>query len=169
MIQFIKRNFNYLIFSFFFISINSWLIEILFSLIFRSKFVLPGTLSGPWCPIYGGTFILILLLVRKKDPVIYNFIKIFIIASIMEYVISYISGEIFNNVIWDYNQVPFNINGRICLYMSLVFAIMGSISIYYIDPFIRRIYILLGSKIKTINIFFITLFILDILLNIFLI
>ncbi len=167
MSKFIKRNFEYIIFSFYFVSICSWFIEILFSLIFRSKFVLPGTLSGPWCPVYGTTFIALLLFVNKRDNKIYNFVKILVIATIIEYLASYISGEIFNNVIWDYTGRFLNINGRVCLGMSFIFAIMGYLMMYYIEPALRRIYISLGDKAKMINIILVSCFLLDIFINIF--
>lgn len=166
-IKFVKRYFEYLIFSFFSVSICAWLIEIIYSLILRFKFVLPGTLTGPWCPIYGSTFILLLLFVENKDNRIYNFIKIFIIATIIEYISSYISDEIFNNVIWDYSNKFLNINGRVCLEMSLIFAIGGYFLMYYIEPLIRRIYLRLDRKIKVINNIFISVFLLDIFVNIF--
>lgn len=167
MMKFIKKNWEYVIFSFFFVSISCWFIEILFSLIFRSKLVLPGTLSGPWCPVYGTTFLALLLFVSKKDDRIYNFVKIFVIATIVEYLASYISGEIFNNVIWDYTGRFLNINGRVCLDMSLIFAIMGYLMMYYIEPVLRRIYIMLGDKAKMLDIILVSCFLLDIFINIF--
>ena len=48
-----KKGFCYYLYVFFSISIFAWLLEILYSLIFRSKLVSPGVLIGPWCPIYG--------------------------------------------------------------------------------------------------------------------
>lgn len=167
MIKFIKRNLEYIIFSFFCVSISAWFLEIVYSLITRNKFVLPGTLTGPWCPVYGTTFLVVLLLMNKKDNCIYNFIKIFLIATFIEYSASFISGEIFNNVIWDYSNRFININGRVCLEMSLIFGILGYIMMYTIEPWLRRKYIYLGNKIKIINIAFISLFLLDIFVNIF--
>lgn len=167
MSKFIKRNWEYIVFSFYFVSICSWFIEILYSLIFRFKFVLPGTLSGPWCPVYGTTFIALLLFVNKKDSKVYNFVKIFVIATIIEYLASYISGEIFNNVIWDYTGKFLNINGRVCLGMSLIFAVMGYVMMYYIEPTLRRIYIMLGNKAKIFNVILVICFLLDIFINIF--
>ena len=117
--KFINRYWEYMIFSFFCISISAWFLEIIFSLVVRGKLVSPGTLSGPWCPVYGTTFLFLLLLIEKKDSPIYNFVKIFVIASIVEYLASFISGEIFHNVIWDYSGRFLNINGRICFYYSI--------------------------------------------------
>lgn len=167
MIKFIKRYYGYIIFSFFSISIGAWFLEMLFSLIVRSKFVLPGTLSGPWCQIYGVTFILLLLFLKKKDNVLYNFVKIFLIATVVEYISSFISGEIFHNVIWDYSGYFLNINGRVCFGMSFLFALLGSFMMYFIEPWLRRLYIKLGGVIKVFNIVCTILFISDIIVNIF--
>ena len=93
--------------------------------------------------------------------------KIFVIATIVEYLASYISGEIFNNVIWDYTGRFLNINGRVCLGMSLIFAIMGYLMMYYIEPVLRRIYIMLGDKAKMLDIILVSCFLLDIFINIF--
>lgn len=167
-IKFIKRYWEYLIFSFFFVSIGAWFLEILYSLIVRSKFVLPGgTLTGPWCPVYGITFLVALLFVNKKDNRIYNFIKIFLLATIVEYLASFISGEIFHNVIWDYSNRFMNINGRVCFEMSFLFGILGYFMMYTIEPWLRRVYIGLGNKVKVINSIFVLSFLLDIFINIF--
>lgn len=167
MIKFVFRYWRYIIFSFFISSIGSWFLEILYSLVIRKKFVLPGTLLGPWCPVYGTTFLFLLLLIDKKDKHLYNFLKIMLIATIIEYTASFISGEIFHNVIWDYRDCFMNINGRVCLGMSFLFGILGYIMVYYLEPLIRRLYIRLKPKISIINIIFIGLFLLDILINIF--
>ena len=165
--KFINRYWEYMIFSFFCISISAWFLEIIFSLVVRGKLVSPGTLSGPWCPVYGTTFLFLLLLIEKKDSPIYNFVKIFVIASIAEYLASFISGEIFHNVIWDYSGRFLNINGRICLGMSFSFGLLGFIMMYRIEPWLRRIYIRFQERIKIINIIFVSMFFLDIFINIF--
>ena len=167
MIKFIKRHWDYLIFSFFCVSIAAWFLEILYSLVIRCKFVLPGTLAGPWCPVYGTTFLALLLFVQKKDNPVYNFVKILVIASIVEYLASFISGEIYHHVIWDYSDRFMNINGRICLGMSFLFTILGYIMIYYLEPWLRRIYVNLGRKVSKINLVFISCFLFDIFINIF--
>lgn len=165
--KFIYRYWKYIIFSFFVVSIGAWLLEILYSLVVRAKFVLPGTLSGPWCPVYGTTFLMLLLFIKRKDNPVCNFIKIFVIASIVEYLASFISDEIFHNVIWDYSHRFVNINGRVCFGMSFLFGILGYLMMYYVEPWVRRIFLFLDCKITVINFLFVTLFLLDILINIF--
>lgn len=102
-----------------------------------------GFLYGPICPIYGITFIIILIL--HENVVLWNnkdihsifvvFIISFISIAIIEYVTSYILEKIFNAVWWDYSDLPLNINGRICLPVSLFFGLAGIIIYYIIVPF----------------------------------
>lgn len=165
--KFIKRNYNYLLFSFFFISIIAWFLEMGYSLVIRNKFVLPGAWFGPYCPIYGLTFLLLLAVFRKKDNIIFNILKIAITVTVMEYVISYISGEIFNNVIWNYSNKLLNLNGRVCLEMSTIFTIMGTVMMYIFEPTTRRIYIKFERYIKYTNIILSIGMILDIIITLF--
>lgn len=161
--KFIKRNYNYLIFTFFFVSIMCWFLEIGYSLIVRDKFVLPGVWYGPYCPIYGLCFVVLLLVVKKKDNFILNIVKTFIIATVIEYSISFISDKFFNDIIWDYSNRFLNINGRVCLDMSLMFTVLGLIMIYVIEPITDKIYKNFKDYIKYTNIVFAIGFICDVL------
>ena len=165
MLKFIKKYKDYLVFSFFSLSIMCWLLEMLYSVIFRFKFVLPGAWFGPYCPIYGLSFVLLLLFINKKNSFVLNFVKIFLLVSIVEYIISYISSEVFNNVIWDYSNDFLNINGRICLEMSLSFTLLGVFYVYVIDPILRRFYIKSSDKFRFLNRFLIIIFCVDILVK----
>lgn len=167
MIKFIKREYEYLIFSFFIVSFTCWFIEILYSLVKRGILVFPGSMLGPCLPIYGTTFVLLVLLINKKDKIYINIIKTFLIAVIIEYIASLISDKVFNHIIWDYSNCFMNINGRVCLEMSLLFTIFGIITIYLIEPVLRRVYLKYKFYIKPFNITLIIVFILDIIINTF--
>ncbi len=167
MIKFWKRYWQYIIFSFFCVSISAWFLEILYSLILRHRFVLPGTLLGPWCPVYGTAFLALLFFLHPKDHKIYNFMKTFVIVMIVEYLASFLSDRIFHHIIWDYHHYFFNIHGRVCLEMTLLFAIMGYLMMYFVEPILRRISIQLGNRLKIIDMVFVSLFLFDILINIF--
>ena len=135
-----KKKVCYCLFIFFSISFLAWLFEIIYSLIFRSKLVIPGVLIGPLCPIYGTCGLLFYLLAKKEDPLVYNFIKLFLSAAFIEYFFSFVSEKIFNHVIWNYSSFPFNINGRICLHMTLLFTLIGLLFLYIIEPLFLKIY-----------------------------
>ena len=158
-----KKDYNYLIFTFFFISVLCWFVEIGYSLIARDKFVLPGVWYGPYCPIYGLCFIVLLLVIKRKDNFLLNIIKIFITATIIEYSISFISDKVFSDIIWNYSNKFLNINGRVCLDMSLMFTVLGLFMIYIIEPITDKIYKSFKDYIKYTNIILMIGFILDII------
>lgn len=89
-------------------------------------------LRGPWCPLYGLGGILILLTLKPiKNNVILIYLIGVVIATITEYYVSLILEKIFKTRWWDYSNVKYNLNGRICLRNSLLFGIL-SIVLYYI-------------------------------------
>lgn len=160
-----KKEFNYLLFSFFLVSIFFWFIEILYSLIFRSTFVLPGAWYGPYCPIYGLAFVLMLLVFKKNGNFILNVLKIAVTVTVTEYVLSLISEKAFNRIIWDYSDKFLNLNGRICLEMSLLFTIAGILMMYLLVPVTEKIYNKFGKSAKYINIVLSIIMIIDMLVT----
>lgn len=160
-----KKNFNYILFSFFLTSIIFWFIEIIYSLIFRNRFVLPGVWYGPYCPIYGLTFVLLLFIFKKNGNFILNVIKIALTVSVMEYIISFISEKTFNNIIWNYSDKFLNLNGRICLEMSFAFTIAGVIMMYLFVPITEKIYNKFSGIIKYTNIILSIIMIIDMVIT----
>lgn len=143
-------------------SILGFIIEVIFAS--KKKFVNRGFLIGPYCPIYGTSIILIMIIFQKIQNPFLLFIMITIICSINEYLTSYIMEKLFKARWWCYSKKPYNINGRICLGNSFLFGIGGFILIKYIHPFISLIIFNLSNK--TINIFFYSLFLIFIVDNI---
>ncbi len=59
-----------------------------------------------------------------------------VVCAILEYFTSYIMEKLFHARWWDYSNMKFNINGRICLETIIPFGIAGLLIIYIINPFI---------------------------------
>lgn len=140
LIDYIKHNKEYIIFCFFIISALGWLLEMSYSLIFRNKLVYPGVLYGPWCPVYGITFVFLLLCINTSNHKVGNIIKIFLIVSFIEYFTSYLCEKLLHRLIWNYSKFPLNINDRICLHMSIIFAFFSYIGITYAEKPLRYLY-----------------------------
>lgn len=82
-------------------------------------------LIGPYCPIYGTTSLVMILLLKKyENDIVVLFFMGIVILSIIEYITSYIMEQIFNARWWDYSYRKFNINGRFCLINSLLFGLL---------------------------------------------
>ena len=115
-------------------SIIGFIIETIFGIL--TKGVLESRKSfiiGPFCSIYGlGAVIMILALQKFKKNNYTLFFGGFLVGSIIEYVVSLIGEAIFHVVWWDYSDMAFNINGRICVAFSMFWGILA---IYLITHF----------------------------------
>ena len=119
-------------------SIIGWLIECLYVTYREKRLALDrGFLLGPYCPIYGcGGVLAHLILGRYQGDPIVLFILAVVGASILEYVTSYILEKIFKARWWDYSEFRFNIEGRVCLEVALLFGLLGIVFVYIIDPYL---------------------------------
>lgn len=117
-------------------SVFGWIIETLFGLV--TKGVLESRRSSlytPVCCIYGiGAVIMILGLQSFKKNNYTLFAGGFIIGSIVEYAISVIGEFIFHIKWWDYSNMAFNINGRICIAFSFFWGILAIYLMSHFNP-----------------------------------
>ena len=148
-------------------SIIGWLLEVLLSLYEHKRFINRGFLIGPYCPIYGaGSVLLTLLLSNHEDNIIVLFILSMVICAILEYFASYILEKIFKLRWWDYTDMKYNINGRICLETMLVFGFFGVILIKITNPFFLNILNHFNSNtLAIIAIILMSIFIIDIIIS----
>lgn len=121
---------------FFIYSVIGWIMEIGLCLFNEKKIKNRGFLLGPYCPIYGcGCLLLTFFLSKYENDILVLFGLSIIICSVLEYVTSWIMEKLFKMRWWDYTQMKFNINGRICLETMVPFAVLGVIIIKYTNPF----------------------------------
>ncbi len=110
-------------------------------------FINRGFLFGPWLPIYGiGFFIILgifrLLKIKKPIPV---FIIGAVIATTAELIASYIIDAAIGRSLWDYTGYFMNFEGRIALVPGLMFGLMICAAICLIHPAIIKF----QNRIKT--------------------
>lgn len=147
-------------------SFLGWFIETIGDFIKHRKFINRGFLLGPYCPIYGTGVILITLLLSKyaNDAIVLFFLSM-IICGTLEYLTSYIMEKVFKSRWWDYSNMKFNINGRICLETLILFGIAGVLILHSFNPFFLDII----SKIPNIALHIITILLFIIFLTDFII
>lgn len=152
---------------FFIYSFIGWLMEVILSLYNEHKFVNRGFLLGPCCPIYGfGSLLLYFLLKNYTNNFIVLFILTMFICSLLEYTTSYIMEKIFKLRWWDYTNMKYNLNGRICLETMTPFSLLGVIAIKYVTPYLIKFINNFSLKVTlTISIILITIFIVDIIIS----
>lgn len=148
-------------------SILGWSLEVLLSLYEHKRFINRGFLIGPYCPIYGaGSILLTLLLTNYENNIIILFILSMVICGILEYFVSFILEKIFKLRWWDYTNMKFNINGRICLETLVIFGIFGVLLIKITNPFLLNILNQFNSNfLVIIAIILMSIFIVDIIIS----
>lgn len=131
----------YLVFIFFVGALAGGLIEILYQIITVGSFRVGGFMYGPFRPIYGWGCILLHLIGKRVNKNIFiTFISSFIICSVFEYLSSYALEMLFGHLWWDYSDFLININGRVCLSISLCWGLLGVAFTSVIEPFLSRVY-----------------------------
>lgn len=152
---------------YFIYSIIGWFLEVGLAFYEHKKFVNRGFLIGPYCPIYGVGCLLLTILLSKyiNEPGVIFAFSIFICAT-LEYLTSYLMEKIFKLRWWDYSNMKFNINGRICLETLIPFGIIGVLVVKYISPFlINTINSINFNVLVIINIIILSILITDILIS----
>jgi uncharacterized membrane protein len=132
-------SFFYWFLLFFIYSTLGWILEMLSNIFYNHRMTNRGFLIGPYCPIYGTAALLMIIFLRKyEDDILVLFVMSIFLASILEYITSYLMEKLFRARWWDYSNRTFNVNGRICLKNSILFGFLGIILVAYVQPFIRN-------------------------------
>ena len=141
------KNLVKVILLFFLGGIFGGLLEIGYQLVTSDHIVLGGFLYGPFRPIYGYGFVIIYLISRKvnKNPLVVFFVS-FVICSIFEYSVSYMLEVLFGRTWWDYKNFYLNINGRICLMISLFWGLIGLVFVKLVIPIYEMFYEKLNKR-----------------------
>lgn len=149
---------NFTIFNFILYSIAGWLIEGIYSYVICGKFKKEGFMKGPYKPMYGIAFTILVLFNKYLDL---NLAETLIISLIVPTTVEFISGyllkEIFNKQYWDYSKLKCNYKGLITLRFSIYWMILCYIGINLVQPSINSMYLSLERFFKISN--FIGLFI----------
>lgn len=136
------ENFLFYFFLFFLYSVLGWIIETSYVAVIDKKIVNRGFLIGPYLPIYGlSSIIMILYLSQYKENTLTVFLLAIFVCSFLEYITSYLMEKIFKARWWDYSNLKFNLNGRVCLRNSALFGILGLLLIYIVNPLLIKLII----------------------------
>ena len=107
-----------------------------------------GLVYGPFNLLYGvGAVALTLILYRYRNrSSAFSFFGGIVIGSAVEYLLSWGQETLFGSTSWDYSELPFNINGRICLLYSVFWGILGVLWIKSIYPRVAKIILKIPNK-----------------------
>lgn len=120
---------------FIFYSFLGWVMETCYCSICERRLVPRGFLYGPICPIYGaGVLLMILFFTPLKRNLVLFYAVAVAVMSCWEYFVAWLLETTTHVKYWDYSNFRFNLKGRVCLWVALVWGILSYIVIFYIHP-----------------------------------
>ncbi|WP_243456483.1 cardiolipin synthase [Mobilitalea sibirica] len=129
------NEFYYIFYIFFLYSCFGWIYECCLVSLQKRKFVNRGFLNGPIIPIYGfGALFIYLAFWQYRNHVLPVFVGSIILATLLEYVTSLIMELLFHTKWWDYSNYPFNLGGRVCVFVSVFWGILSLTMLHLIHP-----------------------------------
>lgn len=131
------------VFAFFVLGcvIGTYYEEILWYVRFHERVNRQGIFYGPFSPIYGlGVCIFVIFLGRnaEKRSWFRTWAWSALIGGGTEYATSVIAEKVFGSTIWDYSNVPTNINGRTTLLFMVFWGLGGMVLMKLVYPFISK-------------------------------
>ena len=121
-------------------SFLGWCMETAFCSIRRHKLVPRGFLYGPVCPIYGaGVVLMITFFTPLKGSIPLFYVSAVVVMSSWEYFVSWLLEVTTHMKYWDYSDQKFNLNGRVCLWISLTWGVLSYLVIFWIHPPVERL------------------------------
>lgn len=126
----------FLIYSFF-----GWGMEALVGSIKNRKFTNRGFSTGPFCPVYGiaGALMEASLWELSSSP-LFLFIGCAVQATFIEWTTGKLLERLNRKKWWDYSGKKWNFDGYICLEYTLLWGLLGMISVKYINTWLIFLY-----------------------------
>ncbi len=120
---------------FLFYSFIGWIIDTLYIRVHNHKWTKRGFLHGPVCPIYGfGAMLLLFFLAPLRQTPVLFYIGAVLLTSALEYSVGWLLEATTKLKYWDYSDLPCNLQGRICLWISLCWGMLAAFLQYWLHP-----------------------------------
>lgn len=134
---------------FIFYSFLGWVMETCYCSVCERRLVPRGFLYGPICPIYGaGVLLMILFFTPLKRNLVLFYAAAVAVMSAWEYFVAWVLEATTHVKYWDYSNFRFNLKGRICLWVALVWGVLSYVVIFYIHPPIENWFDLIPHVLK---------------------
>ena len=133
--------------EFMFYSVLGWVWESIYCPIKEQHWQDRGFLFGPYCPIYGSCIVAAEIVFGHLLPggmQNMSFLTIFVISyigsAVAEFGTSWVLEKRFHARWWDYSEMPLNIQGRICVPVSICFGVAGIFCVKVLIPWMSGLH-----------------------------
>ena len=117
-----------LLWLFYIYSFLGWIFEVVLAACKQRKFANRGLVNGPFCVIYGIAAVLMSVGLREMSgPWLFLFATVY--ATAVEWVAGHLIERAFRERWWNYSDMKWNMDGYICLPMSLCWGLLGFVTV----------------------------------------
>ena len=132
-----------IILYFFIYGFLGWCTEVAYAAVKERKFVNRGFLNGPICPIYG---VGVVIVVQLLDPYAHQLGLLYLLSIVLTTTLEWLTGfaldKLFHHKWWDYSEVPFNLNGYVCIPFSAAWGAACVFVVKIVHPLICKLVLL---------------------------
>ena len=126
-----------------------WIMETCYCSLTERRFVSRGFLYGPVCPIYGvGVLMMICWFAPfQSNPIIFYGMAT-LCMSAWEYFVGWFLEVTTHIKYWDYSMFRFNLHGRICLWVCLMWGVLAYLVIFWLHPLVSGLVLLIPLVVR---------------------
>ena len=131
----------YLVYSF-----AGWVGETVVATVRGKHFANRGAAAGPFCFVYGSTAVLLAVgFTDLRSEPVYLFFACTLASTVMEWLTAKLLERLHRRKWWDYSGKRFNLNGYVCLQYSLLWGVLGTVSVLWGNDLLLRLCALLPA------------------------
>ena len=126
-------------------SFLGWVLESVNGAIRQKRFVNRGLVNSPFCLIYGITAVAIAVFGQELSG-IWLFIGSAVLATVVEWIGGHLLEWLCKERWWDYSHVKWNLDGYICLPISLLWGFWGFVTLKWGNHILVMVYHLMPAS-----------------------
>lgn len=134
---------------FFVYSFMGWGLETAATACKRHRLVNRGLINGPFCVIYGIGAVLISVTLQELTG-FWLLLGSAVFATVIEWISGHLIEKIYHERWWNYDKLPYNLDGYICLPMSFLWGVLGFVCVKWGNYFLLSILSLMPALVKKI-------------------
>lgn len=123
---------------FFIYSFAGWILETVLTACRQRKFANRGLVNGPLCVVYGIAGVLMAVGLSELTGV-WLFVFACVYATTVEWAAGHLVEKAFRERWWDYSDRKWNLDGYICLPMSLCWGALGYVTVRWGNELVLRL------------------------------
>lgn len=122
-------------------SFLGWVIETAAGTVKKKRFVNRGFSTGPFCLVYGVAAVLMTVTMQELvSHLFFLFLGCAALATAVEWYTGKLLERLNQHKWWDYSDKKWNFDGYICLQYTVLWGILGVLSVCFTDRLLVRIY-----------------------------